>query len=246
VGSLSSSTEPVGARSDGARWRVLGASDWKYHLYPERIATGIHRIEFKDLDQWITPGIKTAFVGEGEAASTTGTYARVPETGSLYVTIEPAGARADGARWRRVGTATWRQSGQTETGVLVGQHTVEFRDLVGWNTPARRNVTITKDQTASTSGNYSINNSQYQVSADTGTPGGSVSGTGTYLHNQTVTLKAVPDHGWVFRYWTVNGKIVSTDTEYTFLATDDLNIIAHFEERPAILPGVLMLLLDDE
>jgi hypothetical protein len=246
VGTLSSIIEPIGALHDGARWRILGSSDWKFHLYPERIASGLHRIEFKDLDQWITPEIKTVFVGEGEAASTSGTYARVPETGDLYVTIEPAGARADGARWRRVGTSTWRQSGQTETGVLVGQHTVEFRDIVGWNTPARRTVTIAKDQTAFTSGNYSINNSEYQVSADTGTPGGSVSGTGIYLHNQTVTLKAVPKHGWVFKYWTVNGKIVSTDAEFTFLATDDLKVIAHFEERPAILPGVMMLLLDDE
>ena len=98
VGTLSSIIEPIGALHDGARWRTLGAPDWNYHLYPERIATGIHRIEFKDLDQWITPEIKTVFVGEGEAASTSGTYARVPETGDLYVTIEPAGARADGAR----------------------------------------------------------------------------------------------------------------------------------------------------
>ena len=246
VGTLSSIIEPIGALHDGAKWRTLGSSDWKYQLYPGRITAGLHRIEFKGLDQWITPEIKTIFVSEGEAASTTGTYVRVPETGSLYVTLEPPAARADGARWRRVGTATWRQSGQTETGILVGQHTVEFRDIVGWNTPARRNVTIAKDQTASASGNYSINNSEYQISADTGAPGGSVSGTGTYLHNQTVTLTAVADQGWVFKYWTVNGKIVSTDAEYTFLATDDLNIIAHFEERPAILPGVLMLLLDDE
>jgi len=246
VGSLSSNIGPVGARNDGGRWRTLGTSDWKYQLYPKRIATGIHRIEYKDIDQWITPEIKTVFVGEGEAASTTGTYARSPQTGSLYVTIEPSGARADAARWRRAGTTAWRQSGQTETGVLVGQHSVEFRDIVGWNTPNNRNVTVELDKTASTSGNYTVNNSEYQINAVTGSPGGSVFGSGTYKHNQSVTLTAVPDKGYRFLHWTnEKGHIVSQSSTFTFLAREGQILTAHFEKVLKGLPGVMMLLLDE-
>ena len=58
-----------------------------------------------------------------------GTY--VQQTGSLQVTISPQGAIDAGAQWRRVGTSTWQNSGTTETGIPVGQHTVEFSDVVG-------------------------------------------------------------------------------------------------------------------
>lgn len=39
-------------------------------------------------------------------------------------------------------------------------------------------------------------------------------------------------------------KYRNTDAEYSFLATEGRNLEAYFEELGAILPGVLMLLLD--
>ena len=67
--------------------------------------------------------------------------------GSLQVTISPQGAIDAGAQWRRVGTSTWRNSGTTETGIPVGQHTVEFSDVAGWTKPGNQTVTISNGQT---------------------------------------------------------------------------------------------------
>ena len=41
----------------------------------------------------------------------------------------------------------WHDSGATETGIPVGQHTVEFSDVAGWTKPGNQTVTISKGQT---------------------------------------------------------------------------------------------------
>jgi PKD repeat protein len=74
--------------------------------------------------------------------------------GSLQVLIEPAGARSAGAQWRRVGTSTWYNSDYVETGIAVGTHTVEFKTVTGWVTPANAGVSIVENQTAGLSGTY--------------------------------------------------------------------------------------------
>ena len=74
-------------------------------------------------------------------------------TGSLNVTIEPEGARIAGAQWRR-GSLEWHDSGYTEMNVPTGSHTVEFKPVAGWSTPASRDVTVNEGQTAETTGTY--------------------------------------------------------------------------------------------
>lgn len=81
-------------------------------------------------------------------------YARPkPKTGSLVVTIEPAGARSAGAQWRVAG-GTWRASGYTESGLSPGGKTVEFKDIANWDKPANASVTITAGGTATLSKSY--------------------------------------------------------------------------------------------
>jgi len=60
----------------------------------------------------------------------------------LRVTISPQEAIDAGAKWRRTGTSTWQNNGATESGILVGQYTVEFSDVTGWTEPANQPVTI--------------------------------------------------------------------------------------------------------
>lgn len=68
--------------------------------------------------------------------------------GRLRITLAPAEAPALGAQWRRVGTATWFNSGQTEQNVPVGTVTVEFKPLSSgsWYHPIPRSVTIQANQ----------------------------------------------------------------------------------------------------
>ena len=64
------------------------------------------------------------------------------------MTISPQGAIDAGAQWRVEGQP-WQNSGATETGIPVGQHTVEFSDVAGWTKPGNQAVTINNGQTTS-------------------------------------------------------------------------------------------------
>jgi hypothetical protein len=74
--------------------------------------------------------------------------------------------------------------------------------------------------------------------------GGIVQGEGTYVHGDEVLITAIPKQGWGFSGWYESGFLVSRDTEYSFTADRDRTLTAKF--RSAALPGVLMLLLDEE
>ncbi|MBN2514013.1 MAG: C10 family peptidase, partial [Sedimentisphaerales bacterium] len=74
--------------------------------------------------------------------------------GSLCVTLGPEGALTSGVQWRRTGTSTWFNSGETETGIITGPYTVEFKNTIGWVRPANAAVTILKNQTTELSAVY--------------------------------------------------------------------------------------------
>ena len=58
--------------------------------------------------------------------------------------------------------------------------------------------------------------------------GGTVSGVGTHLVLESCTLTATPSEGYIFRNWTENGVVVSTDADYTFVVLGDRNLVANF------------------
>ncbi|MBN1991056.1 MAG: InlB B-repeat-containing protein, partial [Bacteroidales bacterium] len=57
---------------------------------------------------------------------------------------------------------------------------------------------------------------------------GTVSGAGEYDHGKSVTLTATANEGYIFLNWTEDGAEVSTNSTYTFAATDDRTLVAHF------------------
>ncbi len=79
---------------------------------------------------------------------------------------------------------------------------------------------------------------------------GTISGTGTYTDGETVTLTAVPNEGYKFVYWSHNGTVLSTDTEYSFTATSDMVIEAnfltpnHWTPDPTIYPNNMTIIAD--
>jgi LmbE family N-acetylglucosaminyl deacetylase len=78
---------------------------------------------------------------------------QVVEYGSLSATIEPAEAAAGGARWR-VNGGDWKNSGDVLSSLPTGTYTVQFSSISGWDKPADQSVTVTKDNTATASGEY--------------------------------------------------------------------------------------------
>ena len=61
--------------------------------------------------------------------------------GSLQVTINPQGAIDAGAQWR-IDIGDWQNSGATVGNLPVGNHTVSFKAIDGWNTPEDEPVDI--------------------------------------------------------------------------------------------------------
>lgn len=66
---------------------------------------------------------------------------------------------------------------------------------------------------------------------------GTVTGAGQYREGATVTLVATPSEGYKFSGWQEGGQTVSTETTYTFTATEGKNFVVSFEEAtPSRLP----------
>ncbi len=65
--------------------------------------------------------------------------------------------------------------------------------------------------------------------------GGSLSGGGSYRHGESVSISAATNSGFTFINWTEDGDVVGTDTNLSFLASRDRNLVANFradEEKP--------------
>jgi hypothetical protein len=117
------------------------------------IPLGQHTVEFSDVPGWVKPTNQWVTATFGQTATASGAY--VLCSASLIVTISPQEVINAGAKWRRVGTGTWLDSGYTETGIPSGgEQTVEFNDIPGWMKPPNQSVTISDGQTATVVGNF--------------------------------------------------------------------------------------------
>ncbi len=150
-GSVKVKIEPEPARVAGAQWRVDGGAWQAHEAIVSNLAPGNHTVSFSDLAGWTKPNSIAVNVKANETAERTGTY--TAHTGSLRVTIEPSAAVQAGAQWRVDGGA-WQSSGATLANLGIGVHTVAFKDLPAWATPAPREVTVVTSETAETTGVY--------------------------------------------------------------------------------------------
>lgn len=156
AGTIQVTISPSEAVADGAQWRFYQLpeypSGWKESgaKVEVRASAVPYTVQFKTLPAWGTPKSKGVSVsGPGSAATISGadaTYTK--DKGAIQVTILPSAAVAAGAQWRRTGTTTWRNSGTSETGVYVGNYTIEFKGVTNWTKPPNRAVTVLTNQTA--------------------------------------------------------------------------------------------------
>ena len=58
---------------------------------------------------------------------------------------------------------------------------------------------------------------------------GTIEGAGKYATNDIATLSVSTNEGFSFKYWTVNGYVVSSETEYSFTVTNDVELVANFD-----------------
>ena len=58
--------------------------------------------------------------------------------------------------------------------------------------------------------------------------GGTVTGGGSYLPGQYCSVTATPSTGYTFTNWTENGNVISFEASYTFIVSNDRNLVANF------------------
>jgi hypothetical protein len=73
----------------------------------------------------------------------------------------------------------------------------------------------------------------YKVTVKSNHPeGGSISGEGTYRYGENITLTAIPNQGYRFVNWTVDGVEVSKEPTLTYtVQPKDIEIVANFEKQ---------------
>ncbi|SPF48491.1 Putative cysteine peptidase (modular protein) [Syntrophobacter sp. SbD1] len=150
-GSLTVSILPQGAITAGAKWQVDGGAWQNSGATVSALAAGQLVVNFGTIPSWTTPASQTVSISNGLTTTATGTY--VQQTGSLAVSIAPAGAITAGAKWQVDGGA-WQNSGATVSGLVVGQHAVNFGTISGWTTPAGQTVSVSNGLTTTATGTY--------------------------------------------------------------------------------------------
>ena len=71
--------------------------------------------------------------------------------------------------------------------------------------------------------------SVHNISASSNPTGsGTISGTGTYLYNDSVSLQTTPNEYYNFLNWTESGSIISTSNPYVFTISGNRNLVANF------------------
>ena len=141
---------PAGAIAAGAQWQLDGGAFQNSGVTVSNLSAGNHTVAFNSISGWIAPTNQTVSLTPGSTATITGTYSPI---GALQVTISPADAVSAGAQWQVDGGA-FQNSGVVVTNLTVGDHTVAFKTISGWNTPGNQVVAIVSGATNSASGTY--------------------------------------------------------------------------------------------
>jgi uncharacterized repeat protein (TIGR03803 family) len=152
-GSLQVTIGPAGAVSAGAYWQVDAGVYNNSEYTVSNLSVGSVTVSFVPISGWATPPDQTVTITNGVTTPTTATYIEMP-TGSLQVTITPRGAIRAGATWEIDGGRPF-SSGESVSGLAVGNHTLSFSAVSDWLTPVNQGVTITQGTTTTAVGVYS-------------------------------------------------------------------------------------------
>ena len=201
-GNLQVTLEPPEAVAEGAQWRRVGTEAWRNSGETETdLVSGFYDIEFREVIGWASPETLTVQVPQNGTFQTTAAYTSIPP-GSIQVTLEPPEAVAAGAQWRRVGTETWRNSGETETNVPAGTRAVEFKTVDGWIEPLPVSVEVPVNGPAQATAEYIGGPIELSWGTYLGGSGGDF-GTGVAVDGSgnCYATGYTPSSGWVSGGW---------------------------------------------
>jgi len=152
-------------------------------------------------------------------------------TGSLVVNLSPAGAISAGAQWQVDGTG-YNGSGQVVGYLTTGSHTVSFKPISGYTTPANQIVTINANAQTTASGTYSaIAASTYTLTLNYNNTQGGASASPSAIGNiynagAFVQLYASASSGYHFTGW--SGNASGTNNPTTIVMNGNESVTASF------------------
>jgi hypothetical protein len=153
TGTLQVLITPGEAVDAGAQWRRTGTELWldsgSMNL---GLDEGDYEVEFKSVDGWTVPENTTVAVFSDYTTVLEQEY-RQP-VGYIVVNITPDEANGAGAEWQIDGSGVWWKSGTIQE-LPLGQYTVSFKALSGWETPENAVALLdTSDETINLTGAY--------------------------------------------------------------------------------------------
>ncbi|MEI7728714.1 MAG: kelch repeat-containing protein [Verrucomicrobiota bacterium] len=160
-----------------------------------------------------------------------GTHAEIfdPPTGtpngSLALKLNPAEAVTNGAQWQ-VDGRIFQTNEAVVNHLSAGNHTVTFKNIVGWLAPASQTVSVSQNITNAFLGTYTL---AYSISVSASPSiGGMTSGGGTFAAGNSQAVTASANAGYAFTNWTENGTVASTTPEYIFVLNTNRTLTANF------------------
>lgn len=159
TGSLTVTITPVGAINAGAKWQLDGVGTLRNSgTTVTGVTAGSHFVKCNATTGYTAPANQNVTIVAGANTTANCNYTAVvvpPTTGSVTVTMTPAGANSAGAKWQLDGTGTLYNSGTTITGVTAGTHFIKYSSLFPtYTTPANSNITVPAGGSATAIGNY--------------------------------------------------------------------------------------------
>ncbi len=158
-----------------------------------------------------------------------------PADGSIQVTISPPEAVKAGAMWQ-VDGAPFQGSGATTVNLSPGNHTIEFRPISGWNTPANQTVAIAAGATSTIAASYTVATRGETARLVVGANGlGVVSPNynGKLLQiGNAYAIVALPGRNQMFSNWMGGApqplSVLSSNSELKFIMQSNLVLQANF------------------
>jgi hypothetical protein len=184
-----------------------------------------------------TPATGYTFVNwtkNGAQVSTNAAYTFIVTESAAYVahfqlqsfTITATANPTEGGTVAGAGTYTYGQNCTVNASANEGYVFVNWTENGNVvSTDAAYTFTVTGNRTLVA--NFELQTFEITASADP-IEAASISGGGTYNYGDEVTLTIVRNEDWAFQNWTENGEVVSEEMTYTFIATENRDLVANF------------------
>lgn len=165
---------------------------------------------------------------EGGSSGGTLTWSNCIEKPSAPVVTYQITATANPAAGGNVTGSNTYEEGATCTLTATANTGYSFVNWTKNGTQVSTNSTysFTVTQSANYVANFTLNTYVVTVMADPAS-GGTVTGGNSYTHGATATVTVTPNQYYVLDNWTLNGTVVSEETSYSFVVTQNCNLVAH-------------------